>query len=540
MRLRCLSLIVTLSLCLPAAVISPPPAAQQGLFSDAQSSLPDTAAEDTSALNPLKAKVYLHDPVTDQGQTSEVTLTPPNTEDGTLTGPFAKVKNCLNESGGQSMESLGFTFGALCKEQATVKPGADKSYLHVVPPTDTSDPNDGFAEVMMYHHIHAIHGYFKDNHGLSDLDYPLPALVNLNLWFDPEVAQKQGLDGGWVGYPNAAFMPPKGFTKFQLPERDEGYIIFGQYKDRDLSYDATVIYHEYTHAMVGTTRLSGLYADKYGLNNQPGAMNEAFADYFAATMMNHPVVGTYGIAFAGQHLVRDLTVKRRCPEDLTTEIHADGRIFASALWAIREKVGAGFADSVFLRALQGFTNSTGFEAAAEAIVAEAEAEGSGSLRADAADLQKAGIIGCVRATEAQQLEGESEGIDKARFSIEGSKRVGGGFDYGVPAYKQWKLAVPPKTPAITIRWKAESKGSFNNPNLRLYVAHNEPVLIATTFKGSVSAKGFATPEPDPSKKDWQSITLTGACLPPAGDGLAAADQLRRRAGDDRPDRGRDT
>ncbi len=493
------------------------PASVDSLFTggDAATHVVGSDADSGPPSKPGAAKVYLHDPTTDNNQTSEVILTPPTTDDGTLIGPYASVNNCLNETGGLSMESLGFTFGALCKETPTVKPGPDGSYLHVLPPEDTSDPNDGFAEVMMYHHIHAIHDYFKGTHGLTDLDYPLPALVNLNLWFDPEVAAKQGLEGGWVGYPNAAFMPPKGFTNFQLPEREEGYIIFGQYKDLDLSYDATVIYHEYTHAMVGTTRLSGLFADKHGLNNEPGAMNEAFADYFAATMLNHPVIGTYGIAFAGDHLVRDLAVTRRCPEDLTTEIHADGRIFASALWAIRQQVGAGFADSVFLRALQGFTNSTGFEAAALAIVAEAELEDFDRSEQMLLIFKKQGIVGCLRATELQTWQAQND-KDKARFTIEGSKRVGGTFSYGVPAYKQWKLGVPFGTTAVTIRWRAESKGSLNNPNLRLYIAHDEPVLIATTVGGGISAAGFATPEPDPTQKGWQSITLSGACLPKVG------------------------
>lgn len=496
------------------------PSAQDATGGGDAAQLADAAAQGDSVATDApvvaaepKAKVYLHDPVTDKKTTTEVTLVPPTTLDGALTGPFAAVKNCLNEEGGESMATLGFEFGALCKEVATVRPDPDGHYLGVTPPSDASDPNDGFAELMMYHHVHAIHAYFKGIHGLEDLDYPLPALVNVNLWFDPKIAATHGLEGGWTGYPNAAFMPPKGFKSFNLPERDEGHIIFGQYQDHDLSYDATVIYHEYTHAIVGTTRLSGLFADKYGLNNQPGAMNEAFADYFAATMMNHPVIGTFGIAFAGDHLVRDLSVTRKCPEDLTTELHADGRIFAAALWAIRQKVGADFADRVILRALQAFTNATSFESAANLIVIEAEKEDFNRSEQMLLILKKAGLIGCVRATTLTTWAAK-DSESKARFKLEGSETVGGGLSIGVPAYKQWKLPVKSGTAAVTIRWHAEAAGTFNNPNLRLYLQDGGPVLIGGG--GSTASFASVVPEPDPSREKWQSITLASGCLPKTG------------------------
>ncbi len=476
--------------------------------------LTDGGAGLTLALAP-RAKVYLHDPTTDNGVTTEVTLVRPTSNNGELTGPYAAVRNCLNEAGGLTMASLGFAFGAMCKEVATVRPDADGHYTHILPPADLSDPNDGFAELMMYHHMHAIHAYFKDKHGLKDLDYPLPALVNVNLWFDPAIAKTHGLEGGWSGYPNAAFMPPKGFKSFQLPEREEGHIIFGQYKDIDFAYDATVIYHEYTHAMVGTTRLSGLFADEYGLNNQPGSMNEGFADYFAAAMMNHAVVGTYGLAFAGAHLVRDLAVKRTCPQDLTGEVHADGRVFSSALWAIRQKVGADFADRVVLRALLAFTNHTSFAGAAKLIVAEAEKEDFDKSEQMLLILKKHGLADCTRVLPMATWSAEKS-QDKALFRVAGGELLGGGYKFGVPAYLQWRLAVQSGTQAVRIRWHAESPGTFNNPNLSLALQFNGAVTLSGANGGSVVARATVVPEPDQNKDKWQSITLAGECLPAQG------------------------
>ncbi|MCO4761897.1 MAG: M36 family metallopeptidase [Myxococcales bacterium] len=462
-----------------------------------------------------KAKVYFHDPTTDQLTTAQVTLVRPTTADGTLTGPYASVKNCLNEKGGQTMASLGYAFGALCKEVATVVPDADGHYLSIKPPTDMSDPNDGFAELMMYHHVNQIHAYFKNVHGLTELDHPLPALVNVNLWYDPEIAKTHGLAGGWTGYPNAAFMPPKGFKAFQLPERDKGHIIFGQYEKTDFSYDATVIYHEYTHAMVGTTRLSGLFADAHGLNNQPGAMNEGFADYFAAAMIEYPIIGTYGLAFAGAHRVRDLSVMRKCPDDLTGQVHADGRIFSSALWAIRKKVGSQLTDHVILRALLTFTNHTSFEAAAKLIIAEAEKLDSTKAGQMELLLKKYGLIGCLRGKELKTWS-KNNSPDKTDFQVEGGGKLGGGYKFGVPAYLQWRLPVKQGTQAVRIRWHAESSGTFNNPNLTLALQFNAPVTISGIDGGKVFAHATVVPEPDKNKSKWQSITLAGKCIPYQG------------------------
>lgn len=518
-RLCAILVAITLSAGCSDAAESPPPAQDATTQTDAETGTTVDATVETDAGSGVasapKARVFLHDPTTDKGLTTEVTLVRPTTDDGLLTGPYAAVRNCLNQPGGQTMESLGFAFGALCKESATAQAGADGHYMHIEPPANFNDPDDKFAELMMYHHMHAIHSYFKDNHGLKDLDYPLPALVNVNLWYDPELAQTQGLKGGWTGYPNAAFMPPKGFKAFQLPEREEGHIIFGQYQDTDFAYDATVIYHEYTHAMVGTTRLSGLFADEYGLNNQPGSMNEGFADYFAAAMMNHAVIGTYGLAFAGAHLVRDLSVKRTCPSDLTGEVHADGRIFASALWAIRQKVGKDFADRVVLRALLAFTNHTSFSAAAKLIVAEAEKEDFDKSEQMLLILKKHGLIDCVRVLPMVAWSAENS-ENKTRFRVAGGDSLGGGYKFGVPAYLQWRLAVKQGTQAVRIRWHAESPGTFNNPNLTLALQFGGAVTLSGANGGKVIAHATVVPEPDKNKDKWQSITLTGNCLPKQG------------------------
>ena len=467
---------------------------------------------DTGPVVP-RAKVYLHDPVTDQGQTTEVTLVEPTSTDGGLLGPFANVKNCLNQEGGPPMKRGPLTIGAFCKEVQTAMRGSDGTWLHIAPPADVSDPDDPFAEVQMYHHVHAMHAFFKDTFGLTEVDFSIDSLVNVNLYVDPKLAQMAGLQGGWQGFPNAAFVPKEGFAAFNLPAREQGAIIFGQYLKTDLSYDASVIYHEYTHAMIGTTRLSAVLPDVYGIDHMPGAMNEGFADYFAASKNNHPVIGSYGIAFAGPHMVRDLSVKRSCPGDMIGEVHADGRILSSALWKIRAEVGADRVDGVVLRALQQFTVTTSLAGAVKLILAEAAAEDD-AMRASFEKVFNAqGVTGCLRIRPWLSWDVDAS-TDKGPFTVMGKSKFGAAaaFADGVPGSIQFVVDVPVGTKAITLRWQATAQGFFSQPALAVAVNPATPPTLNMFAGGKIQARAVMPMSPDPGDVAWQTLTLTGTCL----------------------------
>ena len=153
--------------------------------------LPDSAIVDAmvpvAAEQPL-AQLYLNDPISDDGMLSEVTLLRPTSEDGRLTSDWVEVFNCLNEDGGvTAMPNFGpITITVnLCLEAQVVRPDSDGHYLSIVPPEDDSDPNDSFAEVMMYHHVNVAHDFFKGTFGFEALDFSLPALVSVQVKTDP-------------------------------------------------------------------------------------------------------------------------------------------------------------------------------------------------------------------------------------------------------------------------------------------------------------------------------------------------------------------
>ncbi len=214
-------------------------------------------------LDEPKARLYLHDPVTDNKQLTEINLEKTTDPLGLLTNEAVMVFNCLNEPGGAGgmVDFGGFMVQVnLCKEEQVVRPDRDGHYLSVVPPEDDQDPNDPFAEIMMYHHVNRIYSYYKDTHQFVKYDAPLPALVNVQFTTTPRLnfpGFRPNADG-FIPLDNAMFFPKENWEAFSqqfgIPPRDQDYIIFYQGK-ADFAYDASVVYHEYTHAVIGVGRL---------------------------------------------------------------------------------------------------------------------------------------------------------------------------------------------------------------------------------------------------------------------------------------------
>jgi hypothetical protein len=86
------------------------------------------------------------------------------------------------------MDNHGNFVVSLCHEVQQARPAEDGHYLHIEPPRRESDGNDSFAELMMYANVTRAHDYFKSTHGMDWLDFPLPALVNVQFKIEPPVA----------------------------------------------------------------------------------------------------------------------------------------------------------------------------------------------------------------------------------------------------------------------------------------------------------------------------------------------------------------
>ena len=367
---------------------------------------------------------------------------------GHLIGAYAHVSNCLNKEGG--FETVQYLNGApitiaLCVIEETAVPDPDGNYLSLVPPENMRDPDDAFSEVQMYYHVNRVHDYFKDAHGHTGMDHPLRAIVNLQVAIT--------LFGtAWISIENAAFMPKESIAQLGemigiAPPLDEDAIIFAQGPDLDMAYDGDVVYHEYTHAVIGGDRLWGVRADEYGADMSPLSLNEAHADYFSATITGDAAIGFWSLGHFGA--VRDLTELRRCPEHIIGESHYDGRVFSTALWAIRELLGAEDADAIIFDALLTYLPATSFDEATAAVVANAATLDPPRDAEVAALFAEHGLPGCDRV---KRLDGETPAANDLVY-VHGTMTTGlPAFGAAAPAHAQYGFTVEDGAEALQITW----------------------------------------------------------------------------------------
>lgn len=364
----------------------------------------DVSEPETVEQTPPYANVYKVSPATTP-ETEQVELQHLTATDGTLTGSYANVRNCVPDDSApsQTFDLGGFSLDVIpCTPKHTALPNEAGNYLDITPPASPEEDDGTFAEVQMYHHMQVIHDYFKSVHGLSNRDEPLDALTNVQAYIN--------LCQQWAWLPNAAFIPHESLAQLGIDFGIPGdAIIFSGTPTKNFAFDASVIYHEYTHAILGATRLSGVFADEQGINNLPGALNEAYADYFAATLVGNPNIGEYSLNDLGNFEIcgfalggggnqgRNLTNFRQCPEDLTAEVHADSEIYSSALWDIHEALGKVDADRIILAGVLELTQTSDFTAAADATI-DAALDALGQTTADQvrAAFEERGIIACER------------------------------------------------------------------------------------------------------------------------------------------------
>ena len=89
---------------------------------------------------------------------------------------------------------------------------------------------------------------------------------------------------------------------------------------------ADVVYHEYGHAING-------YRYNGGSGMQNGALNEGFADVWAFTITEDPILGIGFYQNNPSGYVRRFDINKKVyPQDLVGEVHADGEIIAGAFW----------------------------------------------------------------------------------------------------------------------------------------------------------------------------------------------------------------
>ena len=102
-----------------------------------------------------------------------------------------------------------------------------------------------------------------------------------------------------------------------------------------------IIWHEYCHSV--TYNLYFSHGAALGCQN--ATLREGMADAFSALMDDDPIIGN-GWSGVGTYL-RDISIDRRWPDDLTSDPEQSGAIFAGALWDVRQAIGRSKTDSLY-------------------------------------------------------------------------------------------------------------------------------------------------------------------------------------------------
>lgn len=106
---------------------------------------------------------------------------------------------------------------------------------------------------------------------------------------------------------------------------------------KDILKDPTIVMHEAAHAFIDA--LAGL---------QPGALNEAFADFFTTSFLNHPHLGE--VSYVIGPFTR--TVETQIPfTQKKGNVYGDSQIVSGLLWEIRKSIGVDLAESLALKTL---------------------------------------------------------------------------------------------------------------------------------------------------------------------------------------------
>lgn len=238
---------------------------------------------------------------------------------------------------------------------------ADANGNFLYPPDDPR-----FSEVQAYYGIARAASYLRSL-GYNGLNRQFDVIVQ---FIDPESP-----------YDVNAFFSPTLF------DNRGGIVMQTNLLSADTTLDSSILFHEYGHAMVHAI------VNSLNSSNQFRAVNEAFADYFAASFFNNPAIGEFFPILSPspnfltrQAFLRNIENQTRYPDSVQGQPHADSLMFSAALWDIRRTQGQQRADLIAINGLARMSSQMGFYSAAQALVTAANSLYGNSVRDQVAQI----------------------------------------------------------------------------------------------------------------------------------------------------------
>jgi hypothetical protein len=195
-------------------------------------------------------------------------------------------------------------------------------------------------------------------------------------------------------------------------------------------------------------------------------VDEAFADYWAATLIGRSTIGEYAASGTISELgMRDLSIFASCPDNIFGEGHYDSPMLSSCLWDIRTAIGQDKTDRLALATLDAFSARPDFDEAGRTLLSQASAlQSTGVLTAsDVSAVDTAvtnhTLVGCERIVVLE---------DGDRHTFLATGAWGGDAASGV----QFMLYAPPGATRVTAVLDAYTSGSGS---YSVYVNRDAPV-----------------------------------------------------------------
>lgn len=273
---------------------------------------------------------------------------------------------------------------------------------------------------------------------------------------------------------NAAFVPALSTLKTKpradelmsglIREYDHNTFFQG---DKDFAYDGDVVFHEFMHAVTASliNKLNTLGLDSFGINSEPGSINEGWADYFSAAFSEDPLVGEYAanIEGDGETSLRNIQNQLSCPSDVIGEIHNDSQVWSGALWEIRSLIknqqGQDKAydfDRAVLATLAMAKNTESFNDQADKLISNLESQGKFSQEIiDEAKgiLKKRGVKDCFRAFNLSYADQENRVERHTKKMMFVPSRNNIGIKNFAPANSELEIGIPAGTKSFTISFR---------------------------------------------------------------------------------------
>lgn len=327
-----------------------------------------------------RARVFVPNPIVSTGQTN---LRDENNSDAAVPAS-AYIAVDL-----QGLDSSGFVTGTYCTTDRTPNRvrAADGDF------TDLRRSNPGFNEVETYWAIDTAQRYIRETLGVENAA-AYQIRVNTYAFADDNSNYTAFGDG-------------------------RGVLNFG-YGGVDDAQDAEIIWHEYGHAILDNQARLHFFGEA-------GAIHEGFGDYVAATMSMtvpgearfYPTVGEWdatSYSSAQVPFLRRVNTGKRYPDDVRNQVHSDGEIWSSCLWALNGSLGRTTADRIIFNANFLFPRDATFaDAAAAVLEADRQLNGGANANRVVAAFAEHGIR-----LEAAGPTVSSVRIKKARLVVDGS------------------------------------------------------------------------------------------------------------------------